>query len=64
MRNKKLEKKIIKLGGGELVDIFNNYEGQEAETDKEKELRTLKDAIKKLKKRVEQVKEEIVKLNK
>jgi len=59
MKIKKLEKNLIELGGGDLVEIFNGFEGLEAETDKEKELRTLNNLLKQLNLRVEQVKKEL-----
>ena len=45
MKDKELENRLIELGGGELVGIFNNYE-QEGETSKEKEKRLLRLTIK------------------
>jgi hypothetical protein len=61
MKDKELEQKIIELGGGELVEIFNGYEDALVETDKEKELRTLSDSLKRLVLRMEEVKKEIAK---
>ena len=51
MKDKQVEKRLLELGEGWLVDLFNGYEN-EPEIDKEQEVRTLEHEIKKLKKRM------------
>lgn len=60
MKDKQVEKRLLELGEGELVEMFDQYEN-EPTIDKEEEVRNLEHEIIKLQKRLRLVRKALSK---